>query len=317
MSDKSNNNGRGYEYACLKKLEERISKFRPVLIQYDSSYETSKSAFYSLDSSLQNILLISADAAASTIISLEPLIVEDGDDSLTLSIQSDDRGKEGDVRDILAIRRNIQWEIGFSVKHNHEAVKHSRLSRTIDFGDKWYGVKCSDEYKSEVAPIFDRLDKDKANGLKWNQMSDKIEAVYKPLLKAFMDEVKRAYDKDSSMAGRLAEYLVGKYDFYKVISVDSARHTLLQGYNLHGTLNKASSTKKPEISVPIINLPTEIVQIRFSSQKPDNTVELYMDNGWQFSFRIHNAEEDVVPSLKFDVQLIGRPTVIEIVANWI
>ena len=317
MSDKSNNNGRGYEYACLKKLEERISEFRPVSIQYDSSYDASKSAFYSLDSNLQNVLLISADAAVSTILNLEPLITEDGSDILTLSIQSDDRGKEGDVRDILVIRRNIQWEVGFSVKHNHEAVKHSRLSRTIDFGEKWYGVKCSDEYKNEVTPIFDRLGKDKTNGLKWNQIPDKINTIYRPLLKAFMDEIKRAYDKDSSMASRLTEYLIGKYDFYKVISIDSARHTLLQGYNLHGTLNKASSTKKPEISVPIVNLPTEIIQIKFSSQKPDNTVELYMNNGWQFSFRIHNAEEYVVPSLKFDVQLIGRPTVIEIIANWL
>ncbi len=66
-------------------------------------------------------------AGVSTILDLEPLILDDGEDDLELKIQSDDKGKEGDVRDILIIRRGIEWEIGLSVKHNHFAVKHSRL----------------------------------------------------------------------------------------------------------------------------------------------------------------------------------------------
>ena len=32
-----------------------------------------------------------------------------------------------------------------------------------------------------------------------------------------------------------------------------------------------------------------------------------MNNGWQLSFRIHNAKTDVEPSLKFDIQFIGMP----------
>ncbi len=41
-----------------------------------------------------------------------------------------------------------------------------------------------------------------------------------------------------------------------------------------------------------------------------NTLLLCMDNGWAFTFRIHNAEEICTPSLKFDVQIIGVPTTI-------
>jgi hypothetical protein len=33
-----------------------------------------------------------------------------------------------------------------------------------------------------------------------------------------------------------------------------------------------------------------------------------MDNGWQISFRIHNASSKVENSLKFDIQLTGQPT---------
>ncbi len=61
--------------------------------------------------------------------------------------------------------------------------------------------------------------------------------------------------------------------------------------------------------IPIASLPSRIVSLEF---KPDstNTIELYMDGGWQFSFRIHNASTKVEPSLKFDVQILGIPTAI-------
>jgi hypothetical protein len=114
----------------------------------------------------------------------------------------------------------------------------------------------------------------------------------------------------------MVEYLLGEFDFYKVISVDRKRLTRIQTYNLHGNLNKQTKTVKAEIHVPIANLPTRIVNLGL---KPDstNTVELYMDNGWQFSFRIHNAATKVETSLKFDIQIIGMPTtIISIDCSW-
>ena len=114
----------------------------------------------------------------------------------------------------------------------------------------------------------------------------------------------------------MVEYLLGEFDFYKIISIDSRKITQIQTYNLHGTLNQASRTIKPKIEVPVACLPTRIVSLDF---KPDstNTVELYMDGGWQFSFRIHNASTLVEPSLKFDIQIIGMPTaIISINCSW-
>ncbi len=110
--------------------------------------------------------------------------------------------------------------------------------------------------------------------------------------------------------------MLGEFDFYKVISIDSKRVTQIQTYNLHGKLNQAGVTTKPKIAVPVACLPTRIVSLDF---KPDstNTVELYMDGGWQFSFRIHNAATKVETSLKFDIQIIGMPTtIISIDCRW-
>lgn len=60
---------------------------------------------------------------------------------------------------------------------------------------------------------------------------------------------------------KMVEYLLGKFDFYKVISIDSKKITQVLSYNLHGTLNRSSVNQSPKISVPVANLPTRIVTI--------------------------------------------------------
>lgn len=131
-----------------------------------------------------------------------------------------------------------------------------------------------------------------------------------------MEEIKRANSVDPSFPRRMVEYLLGEYDFYKVISIDSNKTTKIQSFNLRGTLNKPSRTKKPSINIPIAELPDELVAIKFKKNSA-NTVELYLNNGWQFSFRIHNASTKVETSLKFDIEFEGMPTdIIFISCQW-
>ena len=82
----------------------------------------SEYAWNTLSPEMKNIYKVSSYAAVIQIFELEPRIMEKGGDVLELRIQSDTKGKEGDVRDILIVRHNIQWEIGLSLKHNHFAV---------------------------------------------------------------------------------------------------------------------------------------------------------------------------------------------------
>ena len=114
----------------------------------------------------------------------------------------------------------------------------------------------------------------------------------------------------------MCQVLLYRIIFYKVISLDAMRTTNIQSFNLRGTLNQASRTKKPNINIPIAELPDELVAIKFKKNST-NTVELYLNNGWQFSFRIHNASTKVEPSLKFDVQFEGMPTgIVFISCQW-
>ncbi|WP_315561223.1 HaeIII family restriction endonuclease [Porphyromonas endodontalis] len=314
MSNKSNNQGRAYEFACLKSLENAISKIRSVDIPRNSSFQAAESAWGTLDDQEKKLYLLSADSIIPTIFAMEPNIVEKGESPLILYIQTDDRGKEADVRDIIIHRDDIIWEIGLSIKHNHEAVKHSRLSRQRDFGEAWYGVKCSDSYWKEVGPIFSLLETMQKQGLYFREITSKEDDIYLPILQSFIKEIERAEKSDKSISSRLVAYLLSKYDFYKVISIDLKQITTIQSFNMYGTLNRASRTKKPDITTPTIKLPTELIHIGLKTNSK-TTVLMCFDNGWQFSFRIHNAKDKIEPSLKFDIQIIGMPIEVNIKYN--
>ncbi|MDE7153310.1 MAG: HaeIII family restriction endonuclease [Muribaculaceae bacterium] len=309
MSSKSNDQGRAYEYACLKNLETQISKIRPCVLVENSSFNAAQRAWITLSAENKLTYVISSLAAVEQIFAMEPRITEHSDDPVELLLQADQNGEAGDVRDILIIRQEINWEIGLSLKHNHFAVKHSRLSSRLDFGKSWYSIPCSETYWNAVNPVFKYLSEEKLSGRKFADLPDKESDVYIPILKAFIDEISLQSKLHHEVPSRMVEYLLGKFDFYKIISIDKEELTRVQGYNMHGTLNQPSNSRQAEIEVPIVSLPTRIVHIGFVPDK-NNTVEIYMDGGWQFSFRIHNAATYVEPSLKFDIQIVGMPAAI-------
>ena len=316
MSSKSNNQGRAYEYVFLNVLFDEISKIREVWIEENSSFLASKKAWETLSEEEKEIYKLSALTGVNTILDLEPLILEKNNDTLNLKIQADDNGKKGDVRDIIIMRENVNWEIGLSLKHNHFAVKHSRLSKKLDFGKKWYNISCSEEYWKKVKPIFDFLEEEKRKKTLWKEIINEDKDVYFPLLEAFKIEILKQNKEEIGLLENMLKYLLGKFDFYKVISIDTKRITRVQSYNLYGTLNQEGVYKKRKIEIPIVILPNRIVSLDF---KPGslNTLELYLNNGWQFTFRIHNASSKVETSLKFDIQIVGMPTsIISIDSKW-
>lgn len=314
MSSKSNDQGRAYEYICLHTLNNAIGRIRNSEIEKNSCYEAAEHAWNTLSGAEKALYTLSAKSTIDTIFALEPNIIEKENDVLKLYIQSDEHGEVADVRDIIIQRKDIVWEIGLSIKHNHMAVKHSRLGKVLDFGEKWYGIKCSDDYWNEVKPIFDFLDVEKSKGTYFRDLNSKEDDVYVPLLNAFMREVKKQVENDSSIPRKFVEYLLSKYDFYKVISIDSQRITTIQSFNMYGTLNLPSKTQAPTLEVPVIDLPTSLLYIGFKP-KSKTTVIMSFDNGWQFSFRIHNAKDIVESSLKFDIQIAGIPADVDVKFN--
>ncbi|WP_285658304.1 HaeIII family restriction endonuclease, partial [Helicobacter bizzozeronii] len=189
MSANSNNYGRALEYAYIVVLEQEISQVKPVEIVKNSSLNAAKKAFDGFDKKTQASLKQSARAGALKIFEIEPRIVEESKSLLSLSLQKDSKGENGDVRDLLIVREDILWEIGISIKRNHMALKHSRISPSIDFGQKWFNLPCSKTYWDTVLPIFQKLESYEIAKTKWRDAPNKFTEIYVPLLKAVMAEI--------------------------------------------------------------------------------------------------------------------------------
>ena len=307
-------NGKAFEYACLRSIHESLSPTQDVSIVSTPQFETAYSYFLESTDKMRGKFVMAANAATRVIIRLEPQLEYPANNiPLYLSIQPDSQGQVGDVRDVLCIRKQNEWEIGLSCKHNHHAVKHSRLSATIDFGTEWFGIPCSDRYFAAIKPIFEELhtirEASGASAL-WSNMANKNERFYVPVLRAFMDELQRLDQSNPSIIPEmLIRYLIGKNDFYKVITNDAQKTTRVEAINLSGTLNRPSDGKHSITNVARLKLPKRFYNIDFKTSS-DTTIEIVCDEGWSVSMRIHNASSRVEPSLKFDVNLISLPNTI-------
>lgn len=304
-------NGKAFEYACLQSFYDYLSPFQEVIIEPSPQFDTAKHYYSSTTEESRRKFTLAANAATRVIVKLEPQLEYPSNNiPLFLSIQPDAQGQLGDVRDILCIRKQNDWEIGLSCKHNHYAVKHSRLSTTLDFGNEWFGLPCADKYFNEIAPIFEDLEtmrKQSSKKALWSDIAQKKERVYVPVLQAFIDELLRIDRANPAVVPeKLMRYLVGKNDFYKVISNNAKKTTRVEAINIAGTLNRPSGGRHSLVNVARLKLPTRFFSVDFKP-KSNTTVEVVCDEGWSISMRIHSAEKIIVASLKFDVKLISLP----------
>ncbi|WP_017282352.1 HaeIII family restriction endonuclease [Helicobacter pylori] len=307
MSDKSNNQGRAYEYAWCLALEQKLSVFKKVIVDKQNGFNACYKAYENLEKSLQERYLESAKQGVLLLLDCEPLlseVIKSSQNEITLSLQKDKLGEIGDIRDILIYFD--KFCIGLSIKHNHDALKHSRLSKNLDFGEKWLGVGVSQNYKDTIKPLFERLENAKKEGMLWRDFPNKEQEIYAPLLQAFKKEVLRIDEnKKNKVPQKMVEYLLGKYDFYKAILLEREQKTKLEAYHFNNTLNR-SVKNKPKRIIPLSKLPTRMIYFDFKP-KSFNTLELVLNEGWSFSLRIHNASSRVEPSLKFDIKLLSKP----------
>jgi len=302
-------NGKAFEYALLKEFLERLQIVTSVSIVENDPYNTALKCFLSFSEKEQSHYTLVASFAVNFLIDIEPRLSNgiSNKDILQLEIVSDKEGQTGDVRDVLAIRSLQKWEIGVSAKNNHRAVKHSRLSLDIDFGQKWLGIPNSKIYFSEITPVFSFLQKIKSQdkNAKWSSVGNKSNDVYVPILNAFKKELEKLNKENpDTVPGKLVKYLIGSNDFYKIIK--GKNKVEIHAFNLYGSLNQALNENKPKAKITKVKLPDRLIEVVFKNNSK-TTLLITLNEGWQFSCRIHSAKSTIETSLKFDINLISTP----------
>lgn len=289
MSNQSQS-GKAFEYGIAYQLAKKLDAY----IVEDANASNAYSSFRCSSEAEKRKIDIGASEVVHFLVEHDKNLSKNN--HFEIKIQSDSQGKLGDVRDIIIY--NKDKNIGISAKNRHNAVKHSRLSDTIDFGKLWFGSTCSQTYWKEIYPVFKQLRERKSRHERWRDIVEKEAKYYLPVLNAFRDELKRIYSiGGNKIAAQFLHYLLGKNDFYKIVKENGT--VSIQSFNINGTL---SWGKK-------LPLPSRIIQ---ADLKPHSltTLLVVFDHGWQISFRIHNASSKIEPSLKFDIQLVGQPIAI-------
>lgn len=288
MSPSQNDMGRAFEYGLVNSISMHLG----ANIIHNSQLDVAEHCFQSCSEIEQQHIDKASDEAVNFLVKHDNRL---SGNKCNVSMQPDKQGILGDVRDIIIHNDAINADIGISAKNRHGALKHSRLSEHIDFGSEWFGIHCSDEYFLKILPLFEELKKRRKNGENWKEISDKKQRYYLPVLEAFHSELETLFKNHSDVvAKKLVKYLLGKYDYYKVIKENG--EVKIMSFNIDGSLKWGKK----------LLLPAQIVKI---SQKTDSetTLEMIFDQGWTISFRIHNASTKVEPSLKFDINIIGQP----------
>lgn len=303
-------NGKAFEYACLKSIRNKLESLeKEVTIENDAAYQTAKSSYENQPENVREYMDAAAETSTRLLFPLEPRL-EHGSGVLCLGINADAaaQGTDGDVRDVLCIRFGPDWEIGLSCKHNHEALKHPRITAEKNFGSDWVGYSCSQDYMNEISPIIDPLIDMGERGVLWRNVASKQDRYYVPILQAYLNEIVRMCEKYPDVPERLLAYFFGSRDFYKVIAKVNRRITTIEGFNMNGTLGASAGRVRPMTRVSQLRMPTRLIEASF---KPNSktTIILTFDGGWTVSMRLHNKDKVAKPtSLAWDVQLVGLPT---------
>ncbi|MDH2918917.1 MAG: HaeIII family restriction endonuclease [Sideroxydans sp.] len=290
-------NGRAFEWAVGTALEKQTG----FAIEKNAFSSNAKLAFAAVSEKKQATFTAAAEIAVQHILNKEILFVQSGADG-SIKFNSDQAGSAGDVRDVLLTVNGKT--LGISCKNNHQALKHSRLSGTVNFVKKW-GIDsegCSADYWQAATPLFDELKKIKKGSdgtALWSDMDDKAQRFYWPILDAWADELQRichiSTAKQAELCKAIISYLVGKHDFYKVIC-EGSTNVQIQAWNFNKTL-ATKRTKYPDCINAINNKNGGLY-----------SKTLVFNHGYSINFRIHSASSRVEPSLKFDINAIGLPS---------
>jgi len=288
--------GRAFEWAVGCSIQRQTS----ALIIPSAFSKIAENSYEKMNEKTKESFIKSADIAIEHILEKEnALIVLSQDKKITFN--TDSAGKHGDVRDVLLhVGDKV---LGISCKHNHQALKHSRLSGKCDFIKVW-GIDvngCSADYWDKVKPLFTKLAKlrkESNRTMLWDEVSDKANEYYWPVLDAWTDEIKslceQSTQKQAEVCKSIIAYLVGKHDFYKVIC-EGQKRVSIQGFNFNNTL-ATRKTKYPD-SINAIN----------NKNGGQYSKTIVFNHGYSINFRIHSASSKVESSLKFDVNAIGLP----------
>ncbi len=264
-----------------------------------------------------------AAPAIERIVSHEPYVFETGGEPLCIRLNYLDRKLERDsFGEILLERPDLDWRFSISVKNDarilsalpvadreldmdKDVIKNS-FNGIDDFGDRIFGVPCSNEYFDDVNDILLNIaPRDSEN---WAELIKDEKFIYgsliTPMLQAFSREFPRIFKFHPEAAQKLYDYFYGTIDYYFIKPIEEFEVTRIGCVNAHGGLGRMPNNTN--LMTPKTGFPSELLEVRFATGKygevSRDTIQLNFDGGWALCLTMKPVY-DTYGEFGFDVQV--------------
>ncbi|MBR5968643.1 MAG: HaeIII family restriction endonuclease [Lachnospiraceae bacterium] len=263
-----------------------------------------------------------AAPAIERIASFEPFIFKKDGEPLCIRLNYLDRKLERDsFGEIMLERPDLDWRFSISVKSDarilsalpvadreldmDKDVIRNSFNAIDDFGDRIFGIPCSNEYFDDMNEILLNIaPRDNDN---WSELVKDKRFVYgsliTPMLRAIGREFPRICKAHPEAPKKLFDYFYGKIDYYFINPIDELKVTRIGCVNARGGLGRIPDN--PNLMIPKTGFPTELLEVRFATGKygevSKDTLQLSFDGGWALCITM-SPVYDTYGELGFDVQ---------------
>lgn len=285
------------EYSYIMAFKDKLSKYRQVDIVRSRRLRKVKKVHEYITRGQRSISKVSAYAGVNALMRLEPYLLE-GTDPITIELIYDDR-PENDCRDIVISRKEIGWEIGLSLNTDIYSPKPFQVLNGMDFCLYWLGSNCTNEYWTGIKEVYKLYE---------NGNIDNIETlVFDNVTKLIKEELLRQYEiLGEEFSRRLINYFFCSHDHYKISSINNRSITIMQYFNMNGTLNKQTATSKNPYPVKPVSLPKKLASIELKP-KSISTLELIFELGWKINLTVFRRKKNIEDFFNISIQLDSKP----------
>ncbi|MBQ6456783.1 MAG: HaeIII family restriction endonuclease [Mogibacterium sp.] len=292
--------------ACVKGTEERLNAAGiPYEIEENDAYRAYMNAWESSDK--KDDLMRQVRPALAKFAQNEPYLHETGGAPLRIRFNGPDRDLDKDsFAEVLLERSDLDWAIGVSIKNDAKVLTDMRITdRNVDvylgrnenvvneiedFGDRIFGVPCSNEYFDEVNAILEKIHAHDRE--RWAELLMDDDFVYDtvitPMLSAFAREIPRICENHPEAPMHFFDYFYGKYDYYFLNPIEELEVTRMGAVNPRGGLGRVPGNDNHLINV--VAKPTKLLDVRFATgshgEISKDTIQLSFDGGWAMCFTI-------------------------------
>ncbi|MCC5803801.1 HaeIII family restriction endonuclease [Rossellomorea vietnamensis] len=294
----STDRGYGFEYTNIQEgmtiLNGTVGPETQTWIQ-----RTGNPKYNSLSVNEQQAMIRAARTIINFLTEYEPWLLNGGIEIAQVKAA----GGSTDVSDVRFT--GLGQSVGLSLKSNHDAVRHPRVSPTIDIAHQWLGVNTDQRYLGEVAEIFNNFTSfcEFNNVERFNQLSNeqKKNLLYSPITACFSDLLLRVFNGPAGpdAVAHFLRYLIGDRDFYKAKADFNRGELLIEAYDFSGTMGPRHRLRMPTRCLEVIVEPGPTGLY--------NYINITFDRGWEVKMRLHTARTAIENSLKWDVQFVGTP----------